>query len=64
MTENNTAYLEARETMKRVLRMPEAERKTVLDMIRGAIVISDLYAAQTAQVWQAEERIVCNKQGR
>ena len=46
MAETNTAYLEARETMKRVLRMPEAERKTVLDMLRGAIAISDLYTAR------------------
>lgn len=55
MAETNTAYLEARETMKRVLRMPEAERKTVLDMLRGAIAISDLYTARP-QPAQAGER--------
>lgn len=43
MAENTQAYIEARETLTQVLQMPEAERKTVLDMMRGAVAISDLY---------------------
>ena len=56
MTEVNTAYLTARETMKRVLQMPEAERKTVLDMMRGAVAISDLYNTQATSHQQTAER--------
>lgn len=54
MTETNAAYLEARETMKRVFRMPEEERKTVLDMMRGAIAISDLYSRGETATPQAQ----------
>lgn len=45
MAETNAAYIEARETMKQVLQMPEAERKAVLDMMGGALTISDLYSS-------------------
>lgn len=49
MTETNTTYTEAQEIIRRVLQMPEAERKTILDMMRGAVAISDLYAVQITQ---------------
>jgi len=54
MTETNAAYLEARETMKRVFQMPEEERKTVLSMLRGAVVISDLYSGGETATPQAQ----------
>lgn len=46
---NQKAYEAARETMRSIFKMPEAERKTVLDMMRGAVAISELYAASKRQ---------------
>lgn len=41
-----TTYATAQETMKRVLQMPEPERRAVLSMMRGAAAISELYSVQ------------------
>lgn len=45
MSETSAAYIEAKKTMEKVLQLPEAERRVILDMMRGALTISDLYAA-------------------
>lgn len=50
-----TTYATAQETLKRVLQMPEPERRAVLNMMRGAAAISELYTAQDRKERQEKE---------
>ena len=54
MPVTSETYTEAREPMQLVLQMPEAERKTILNMMRGAVAISDLYRQERQE---ARERV-------
>lgn len=46
MENAKTLYAECKDTLKAVRRLPEEEQRSLLNMLRGAVVISDLYAAQ------------------
>ena len=41
----NAIYAETKATMEEVQRLPEEAQRAILTMLRGAIVISDMYGA-------------------
>ncbi len=43
MENAKTLYAECKDTLKAVRRLPEEEQRSLLNMLRGAVVISDLY---------------------
>lgn len=58
MTTDKSLYAEGNEVLKAIQRQPIEAQRTILDMIYGAIAISDLYTAQFAK-----ERIIAAEHG-
>ena len=44
MTVTKTQYANAKETLEAVQRLPVEAQRTILNMLHGAIVISDMYS--------------------
>ena len=47
MTVTKTQYANAKETLEAVQRLPVEAQRTILNMLHGAIVISDMYSMNT-----------------
>lgn len=54
MAVTKTQYANAKETLEAVQHLPVEAQRTILNMLHGAIAISDLYTAHTAQEHPAE----------